>query len=654
MTPDAALPQVLTPGWIGSVKIRNRIVRTAHGTVLGGPQGLITDELVAYHETAARGGSGLTILEIATVHKSSPGALRANDDRIISGYATLMARLRPLGTRVFQQLWHGGAQAQHMRRPPWSASAVQPTPTGAMPVAMSQGQIDEIVESFAGAARRTWEGGLDGVELHFAHGYLVQQFLSPLTNRRLDGYGGDLPGRMRFGREILAAVRNAVPRDYPVGVRLSPEAVAGGLSAEDNAEVARALAATGDIDFIDISLGGYFRLEKAVGGMHEPPGYQLPTSVIIAQGTDLPTIVTGRITTLSVAERIIAGGQATFVGMTRAHIADPDLMAKSLAGEEGRVRPCIACNMCMASMNAGRIGCAVNPGAGRERARGDHRLTRAQRTRRIVVVGGGPAGLETARATAERGHKVTLLEAADEVGGQLRVARLAPNRQRVGELVDWFAAELDRLGVDVRLGIEARPSVIDGFNPDAVVVATGSRPSCDGVQWASPGEPIRLSDGRRLLTSWEVITAPEPHRGRAVVVDDTGHYEAIAAAERLILDGVAVTYVTRHGSFAPRVEASLESTPALCRLRRGDFTLHTRAVAVSADATSVALRHLDGGDELILSADLLVMVSANVPQNGLATELSGTSSAIHLVGDALSQRDLKSAIAEAHEVAFLL
>ena len=497
------LAHLRQPGRIGAIPIPNRIVRTAHGTVLGGTRGMITDDLIAYHENAARGGSGLTILEIATVHRSSPGGLRANDDRIVEGYARLMSHLRPLGTRVFQQLWHGGAQAKFYRSgPPWSASAVQPTTTGAIPIAMSRDQIGEIAAAFAASARRVWEGGLDGVELHFAHGYLIQQFLSPLSNLRTDEYGGDLAHRMRFGLEVIEAVRGAVPPEFPVGVRLSPEGIPGGLTARDNAVVAQTLELTGMVDFIDISLGSYFDAERLLGGMYEPSGYQLETSVPIATATGLPSIVSGRFTSLSEADGVVAAGQADFVGMTRAHIADPAIVSKTLAGRATQVRPCIACNICMASMNAGRIACAVNAGAGRERTRGDHLLRAEQPARRVLVIGGGPAGLEAARVAAARGHLVTLVEREPGVGGQLRIASRAPNRARLALLLAWFEGELARLGVDVRTGIDATPAVLTEQAADVVMIASGSAPRLDGVQWAAPAEPAVVVGGGRLVSSW--------------------------------------------------------------------------------------------------------------------------------------------------------
>jgi 2,4-dienoyl-CoA reductase-like NADH-dependent reductase (Old Yellow Enzyme family)/thioredoxin reductase len=649
MTVPAGLAHVLAPGRIAGCEVPNRVVRTAHGTVLGGRRQLVTDDFVAYHEAAARGGAGLSILEIGSVHRTTVGGLRVYDDAIIDGYQALMERMQPHGMRVFQQLWHGGAQAGfYTAGPPWSASQVQPTPRAPMPIAMSESQIAEIVAAFADAARRVVAGGLDGLELHFAHGYLVQQFLSPLSNCRTDAYGGDEAGRLRFGLEVAAAVREAVPDGFPVGVRLSSEETPGGLDAAANTGIALALEAAGLIDFVDLSAGSYFHLEKFVGGMYEPPGYQLAESVPVARAISVPAIVSGRITTLAEAERIVAAGDAAFVGLTRAQLADPELVAKTGAGRAQDVRPCIACDTCVAAMNAGRIACAVNPVAGRER----HVPTgRAPARRRVVVAGAGPAGLEAARTAALRGHEVILLEAGDVAGGQARIASLAPSRDRIGALLDWFDRQVESLGVDLRMGTPATPELVAELEPEAVIVATGSVPRLDGIQWGQPGEPLTVAHGARLTSSWDVLTAERPWSGSAVVVDDTGHYEAAAAAERLATDGAAVTFVTRHSAFLVAVEANFEPRAALRRLRAHNFALHTRCLAVQVRPGQVDLRYLDGGAPFTVPADVVVFVSGNVSRNELAAGLEAAGHAPRLAGDALSQRYLRHAIADGFDVA---
>jgi 2,4-dienoyl-CoA reductase-like NADH-dependent reductase (Old Yellow Enzyme family) len=650
---EPAIEWLLEPGRLGTLEVPNRIVRTAHGTRLYGADRLINDDLIAYHANAVRGGCGLTILEIGTVHRSSTGGLGVWSDQIISGYERLMAALRPLGGRVFQQLYHGGAQALPAQagRPPWSASPVQPNPAGTMPIAMDHAQIDEIVAAFADAAGRVVAGGLDGIELHFAHGYLVHQFISPLTNLRADEYGGDLRGRMRFPIEIVEAVRNRVGRDFPLGVRISTETVPGGTSVEEAIEIVAMLERTGQIDFVDISIGSYFRQEKFIGGMYEPPGYMLPTSLPVAHSTRLPTIVTGRITTLIEAERLVAGGHSDFVGLTRAHIADPEIVRKTLSGRAAEVRPCIACDMCVASMYAGGIGCAVNAGAGAERTRGDHHVSPAPRPRHVLVVGAGPAGLEAARVAAARGHQVTLLERSDRLGGQLRIAASAPSRGRLSALLDWFERELGRLEVDLQLGVEGDAELVREIGADTNVLAVGVQPRLDGVHLVSPGEPMELDRGAVLTSSWEVLSGALGAARRVTVIDDSGHYEAVAAAERLLADGAEVNYVTTLDSLLAKLHTAFEPGPAVHRLRTsGRFSLSVRTMGLGFDGSSVDLRDIDGGESWSHPADAVVFVSANPPDPALAAALSLGPAPLHVIGDALSQRHLRAAIGDGNRV----
>ncbi|WP_199688206.1 NAD-binding protein [Noviherbaspirillum sedimenti] len=650
-----ALTHVLQPITIGGVTIPNRVVRSAHGTRFGG--GLMSDDLIAYHALRACGGVGLSILEIMAVHPSSPSGLNGFDPHIGEGYQRLLEEVRPHGMRLFQQIWHGGHQTMPQDgTPPWSASDIPGPRLGVVPTPMSQTMIDEIVASYARTARMCQDMGLDGVEIHAAHGYLIHQFLSPATNIREDGYGGDFDHRVRFLLEVMTAVRDAVRRDnFAVGVRLAPDMSAGGWNEVDVLRAAQLLEARGLVDFVNVSQGSYHAFDKMIGGMHEPSGYELPLSRSVTRALSVPRIVVGRIRTLEEADQIIRDGDADLVAMTRATIADPMLVRKTVEGKVDQVRPCIGCNQgCVGNLlTVGRMGCVVNPAVGHERRFGEHLLQPAAAARHVVVIGGGPAGMEAARVAALRGHRVTLCEAQPQLGGALQLAARGPSRHGLLDLTVWLEQEIYRLGVTVQLSTYADAADVLAMRPDAVIVATGSMPRMDGVQMSHPGAPAQGMDLPHVRSSWDVFSDPKvvATARTAVVVDDLGHYEAIAVAEYLVTHGIKVHYVSRHVAFAPLAEPALMTEPALRRLGQKNFQLHLRNRVTRVTATSVSISPTwlpDSAVNVDLPADLVVFVSANWCVRDLYDALHGRLPLVELAGDAKSPRQLQQAMLEGH------
>lgn len=640
---------VLSPIEVGGVRIPNRTVRTAHATGIGG--GRLTDDLIAYHEARARGGFGLTVLEILAVHPSSPGTLNAFDPTIRDGYARLMDAVRPHGMKVFQQLWHAGHNAAPLDgSPPWSASDVASPQLGVVPRAMSKAQIDEIVGAFAAAARLCKAAGLDGVEVHGAHGYLIQQFLSRNANRREDEYGGDLTNRMRFLLEVMRAVRAEVGGPgFAVGIRLATDLTNGGVTVEDNQAVVEALEAEGLADFINISLGNYHSFPKMIGGMHEPVGYELETAVPIGARARVPVIVTGRFRTLEEADQVIRRGEADLVGMTRASIADPDLVVKTQRGEADRVRPCIACNQGCVGQLLGpqrRVGCAVNAAAGFEATLGDDKLRPAERPRRVLVIGGGPAGMEAARVAARRGHQVVLAEAMPDLGGTLNLAARAPRRQSITDIARWLESEIYREGVEVRLSEYVTEADLPGYGAEHVILATGAEPRLDGIQLSHPGEPIEGIGLPHVVSANDLMSAPRVNGTRALVIDDVGHYEGLACAEYLAEAGLPVTFVTRLPMVAPLMRPALMVDPALERLAAFPFTYHVGTRVLAVDGQSATLQPVTGGETMRIDADLVVFVSLNRPRIELLSAIQAAGTPCTVVGDANSPRFLVRAIAE--------
>ena len=651
------LRRVFEPISIGGVEIPNRVVRTAHLTKLG--MGLVSEDLIEYHAARARGGVGLSIIEATAVHPSSVLGLAGYDDGVIPMYKKLTDTVRPLGMRVFQQLWHGGHIYPAPGGMPMRGASALPGPVAGLPaVPIGTDEVGDFVAAYAAAARRCAEGGIDGLEVAASHGYLVHQFLSPLTNNREDRYGGSLENRMRFLVEVLAAVRDAAGPDLPVGVRMGAGQIAGDLDEQTVAEIARRLVQLGLIDFLNASMGDYYAMHQMMGGMDRPAGYMLPSSgKITGSVTGIPRIVTGRFRTLEEAEQALRTGECDLVSMVRAHIADPDIVRKTRAGRAAEVRPCIGCNQGCIARTSGvdlRLGCTVNPAVGREKQYGDDVIGTTAHPRRVVVIGGGPAGLEAARVARLRGHEVALYEGFDRLGGALNVACRAPQTQGLDDIADWYRSEMKRLAVECHLSTPVDADDVAALDPDVVIVATGADPAMDGRLIAAPGEVVDGIDAPNVRSSVELLTQEAPAAGsRALVVDDVGQYEAVSVAEYLLQRGVHVTVATRLPMFGPLVDAAMRMTPALERLNSApaEFATLTRVTLASVRPGKAMVRSLAGAADTTIAADLVVLVSYKTSRNQLASDLAGRVPDIRLVGDALAARDLQVAIREGNDAA---
>lgn len=639
------------PIQLAATTVPNRVVRTAHST--GSPWVDDSPGLIDYHVARARGGVGLSILEIAGVHLSSPTLIPVHADTVVAGYEKLAAACHPHGMKLFQQLWHGGSASPWnvLGGPPWSASDVPNPSVGVVPVPMTKTMIDDVVGAFGAAAGRVKAGGLDGVEIHGAHGYLVGQFLSPVSNRRDDDYGGSLENRVRFLSEVIAAMRAEVGPEFPIGVRLiSDEEVDGGLVPPDVAEIARLIEPT--IDFIDVSLGTYYRFYKMLAPMDDPLGYEVPKSEVVTRAVSVPSIVTGRIMTLDHASHLVDTGVADMVSMVRALIADPELVRKTREGRANEVRPCISSSQgCVGGLlTTGKVGCVVNVAAGNETTTPFEVPGPAETPRRVLVVGGGPAGLEAARTAALRGHDVLLYEMTARLGGQVAIAASAPHRADMGAITRWLADELERLGVKVSLRTPVDPDLIADEAPDVVILATGSSPRRDGFQAARPLHRLDGIDLPHVYTSWDLLGFGGRAKvgSRALVYDDVGGYEAISAADALLEAGAAVTFVTRHDTFGTAVPGPPATVlPARERLMAGEFSLVTSSYLHAIGPTEVQVRTLAGDKASTHPADTVVFVGINRPNRELADALAGSPAPVHLVGDATGGQSLQKAIHDA-------
>ena len=631
---------------VGPITLPNRIVRSPHGTGLSG------EGLIAYHEARARGGVGMSTLEATSVHPSAPGRLALWNDSCLPFLDEIASRIRPTGMKLLIQLYHPGAgyTAEAGMPEHWSASAVPNPMAGVVPMAMTETMIVDVVEHFAEAARRCRDAGLDGVDIHASSGYLIHEFLSPALNKRTDRYGGSFENRLRFLNEVIAAVRNAVrDSDFAVGVRLPNEDyVPGGLTAPENAEIAEAVDA--DVDYVSLHMGAYWRFHKLIAPADDPLGVEMPANEIVTQGLESPVMVVGRIMTLDHAKHIVESGAAQMVSMVRALIADPELVNKSREHDEDLIRPCIGTNMgCVGQlMTRGQISCVVNHSAARENVRSFEPGDRVESAKNILVVGGGPAGLEFARTAALRGHHVELFEALPRLGGQVALAASAPHRADVGEITKWLGREIDRLGVKVNLSTPVDASIVAESNPDEVVIATGSTPRSDGFQLLTPAVPIPGFDGPHVHTSWALFgvgRAPAALDGPALIYDDTGSFEAISAADVLLRAGAKVTLVSRFdgiGSALPYPPVTVGA--ARERLYAGDFDFigghYIRGI--TEDAVELGVQYTTRTRSV--DARLVVLVGFNEPNRDLAQELNAESVAHHLIGDVRGRNSLMSAI----------
>ena len=643
---------LFTPLQIGPLTIKNRIVRSAHGTLLTG------EKLIAYHEARAAGGVALSTLEATGVHSNAPSMVPLYSDDCIPFYRELSSRMRPYGMAMFQQIYHPGSATRPKKSATQISSSAIPNPmVGGIPTEMSVADIAEMVEAFAAAARRCREGGLDGIDVHASSGYLIEQFLSPANNTRTDEYGGSLENRMRFLVEILEAIRSEVGDDYCMGIRLpNEEYIPGGLSPEDIAEIARIVEPY--VDYVSLHMGSYWRFYKLLAPMDEPLANEMPANARITAGLTKPTMVVGRIMTLDDAERIVADGAADMVSMVRALIADPELVNKSQRGDAHLVRPCIGSNIgCVGQlMSTGALSCVVNVAAAQETNVTFEPAGTAPVAKRVLVVGGGPAGLEAARTAALRGHEVHLYEATRRLGGQVSIAATAPHRSDIGAITEWLVSEIERLGVTIRLNTMVDPDVVAELAPDEVIVATGTSPRRDGFQLSAPITPVPGHALPHVYTSWDVFGfgGRAVLNGPAVVYDDTGTFEAISVCDALLEAGLPVTLVGRLDA----IGASLPYPPATVaaakeRLYSGSFDFIGGHHLIAIDQETVTIGVPFTERERVVPASTVVIVTYGHPNRELAEYLAeeGGSWSVHRVGDVTGTNGILPAIHQASGLA---
>lgn len=536
-TSPSSKDPLLQPFHLKHLTLKNRIMSTSHASGLR-EDGLTQDRYQSYHEEKARGGIALSMFGgSSNVARDSPdvfGQLDVSDDRCIPHFQKFSERMHKHGAALMVQITHLGRRAESYAGdwlPAIAPSPIRETLHRAFPREMDQHDIDRVVKAFGDAAVRCKEGGLDGIET-LAGAHLIGQFFSPQTNKRTDKYGGSLENRCRFGLMVYDEIRRRVGTDFIVGFRfVVDEGMKEGLNFEDCLAIAEVFQNSGTIDFFNAVYG---RMDTAIGlardnmpGMASPIAPWLDKAAAFKREVNLPVFHAARISDIATARHAIAEGLLDMVAMTRAHIADPHIVRKLEAGMEANIRPCVGATHCM---SAHRPVCIHNAATGRETWM-SHDLGKADQPRKAVIVGGGPAGLEAARVLAERGHQVTLLEAAPKLGGQVLLAATASWRKDVSGIIDWRVLELERLGVDVRLNTFATSETVNTLDPEVVIIATGGIPDLDWIEGSD-----------HVTSVWDCLTNPVPGTGDVIIYDGTGRHSAATAAERLAAAGSNVQF----------------------------------------------------------------------------------------------------------------
>jgi 2,4-dienoyl-CoA reductase-like NADH-dependent reductase (Old Yellow Enzyme family)/thioredoxin reductase len=543
---------ILQPYKLKHLELRNRIITTSHEPAYP-EDGMPKSRYIAYHVERARGGIAMTMTAgSAAVSKDSPPAfnnLLVYRDEVVPHIRALTDAVHAEGAAIMIQLTHLG------RRTRWDTGDWLPTVSPshkrepahrAFPKQLEDWDIQRIINDYADAAERMQAGGMDGIELE-AYGHLMDQFWSPLTNTLDAPYGGNLQQRVKFTLDVLSAIRQRVGDQFIIGIRAcTDELLARGLNKEQGLEIAQILKASGQVDFLNI-IRGHIDTDAGltdvipIQGMRNNPHLDFAGEIRAATG--MPTLHAAKIPDLATARYAIAEGKLDLVGMTRAHMADPQIVRKLIEGREEQIRPCVGANYCLDRIyQGGAAYCIHNPSTGRELEL-PHQISSADTTKQVLIIGAGPAGLEAARVAAERGHQVRVLEAANSAGGQVALSARSERRREMRSIVEWRVSECQRLGVEFHYNTWAEPTDILGSDADVVIVATGGFPQTEilesGNEWVS--------------SCWDVIAGDSVPANRVLIFDDAGDHVGLQAAEILAKAGSEVEIMTPDRSFAPEV-----------------------------------------------------------------------------------------------------
>ncbi|MCO5080262.1 MAG: FAD-dependent oxidoreductase [Rhizobiaceae bacterium] len=658
---DRIFKRLFTPIQLRGKTLRNRIVFGAH-TANMAVEGLPTERHVGYYAERAIGGAAMIVVEPMPVHQAAVltrGNFRPADDSVIPHFRKVTEAIRGNGAVAIQQLYHVGqhADADNSFHPGWSPSGLPSYHDSDGSHAMTEREIEETIDGFVQAARRCREAGFDGVEVWAAYHSMLDQFWTPWSNRRADRWGGNLENRTRMSREVMTRIRRECGEDFIIGLAINDEPeVAVALKREALAEIVDIHDRDHLMDYVTCGSGSYFDFYKIMPTFMYPEKLGADLASVL-KSTVRHALVTAEshIRTPENAEGVLREGHADLVSIVRGQIADPHLAVKAEAGRAEDIRGCLSCNqMCWGRRSRDYwISCVINPSAGREWEWGGDRFTRAEKPKRVFVVGGGPAGLEAARVAAERGHRVILAEASERLGGQFRLAGMQPRRSQILDLIDWYERQLGQLQVEVRLGSYAEADDVERESVDHVIVATGSLPPDGAFQRALP--QFDTIPGGGPVLSAEAVMAREARPGqRVLLLDDGGNWKGCGTAWKLAEDGHDVTIVTPDALVGKELQRMAVDAPLRRALARSGVRFMTESAVVRWDGKRATITSLLDGNEQTVEADSLVFATTNRAEDSLPVELERRGIAYSAIGDCTASRQAAYAFHDGRKIALEL
>ena len=620
---------------LGNITLRNRIVMPAMATLFGNKDGTVSDRLLSYYAKRSKGGVGLVIVENTAIRPDGvnyKGALEIHDEKFEKGLSRLSSVIKSTGAAAAIQLFHPGRQVhpKYAGNYPIGPSPVPCPIMGGNPRVLETDEIRDLVQSFVEGAVRAKKVGFDAVEIHGAHGYLVAQFLSPFSNKRNDAYGGDSQRRARFAVEIVEGIRERLGESFPIIMRISAdEKVAGGLNPEKTLQLIPFLEKAG-ITAIHVSAGCYPTMEWVVQPYPQPPGCLVDMAANIKRTTALPVLTVGRINDPMLAESIIKDEKADFVSMGRALIADPDLPNKAKEGRVKEIRPCIACNTCIEAVGMEQTRCAVNPEMGYEY----EALEPVDAARRVLVVGGGPGGMEAAISAHALGHKVKLIEAREELGGQLWPAAVPDSKTEIRKLLEYYLHQIENLDIELEIGKQMDLDDAKAFKPHHIFLATGAMP----IEISFSAD----NTSEKIVPAVKVLREKMTFEGNVLIIG--GGLVGLDTAEFLASKGAKVTVLEMKKNVGAGIEWNLKKMK-LRHLKEKGIDIITRARVKKVEKDSVIFKDHDG-KECRHKADLVVTALGSEPYNPLEQELRNIGLDVIRIGDCKAPRGIAEAISE--------